>query len=286
MPTAAQCWWDDETMRRMGLLFFKPTILPAFVAVCVLALAAPMSLHAQQDDSAANAAKAKTALDAMVKALGGDAWLNMQNREYQGRTAAFYHGKPSGATAEYWEYHAWPDHDRIEFTKHRDVVQIYTGRDGWEVIFSGKKPLPKDQVEDYLRRRDHSIETVVKEWLKDPQTILLFEGQKLVESHLADQVTLISSKNDAVTIQMDAMTHLPLRRSFQWRDPLYKDKNEDAEEYDNYRDVQGFQTPYNITRFRNGDMVNQRFLFKAVYNQTLPADEFSPEAAASKIVKK
>jgi hypothetical protein len=99
-------------------------------------------------------------------------------------------------------------------------------------------------------------------------------------------VTLISAKNDSVTIQMDLETHLPLRRTFQWRDPLYKDKNEDAEEYDNYRPVDGFPTPYNTTRFKNGDMVNQRFLFKAFYNQSLPADQFNVDAAAAKIVKK
>jgi hypothetical protein len=50
--------------------------------------------------------------------------------------------------------------------------------------------------------------------------------------------------------------------------------------------VDGFPTPYNITRFRNGDMVNQRFLFKAAYNQQLAADEFSVDAAALKIAKK
>jgi hypothetical protein len=267
-------------------------ILTAILAASLLgtpagpALSAPSQPALQQDDSARNAAQARAALDAMVKALGGDAWLNMQNREYQGRTAGFYHGKPSGATAEYWEIHAWPDHDRIEFTKHRDVVQIYTGREGWEIIFSGKKPLPVDQVEDYLRRRDHSIETVVKKWLKDPQSILLYEGQRLAERHLAEQVTVISAQNESVTIQIDSQTHLPLNRSFQWRDPLYKDKDEDTEEYDNYRDVDGFQTPFTTTRLKNGDMINQRFLFKALYNQALPADEFSPDAAAAKIVKK
>lgn len=245
----------------------------------------PTAQSVPQDDAAKNAQQARTVLDAMVKALGGDAWLHQQNRMYQGRTAGFYHGKPSGATAEYWEMHAWPDKDRIEFTKHRDVVQIYTGREGWEVIYSGKKELPKDQVEDFLRRRDHSIETVIKTWLNDPSTILIYEGQHLAESHLADQVTLISAQNEAVTILTDVQTHLPLRRTFQWRDTLYKDKDEDAEEYDNYRPVDGFQTPYNITRFRNGDMVNQRFLFKASYNQQLPPDEFSPDAAAAKIVK-
>jgi len=260
--------------------------LPALLAFGMAAALPSGFVPQQQDDAAKNAQQARAQLDLMVKALGGDAWLHMQNREYQGRSAGFYHGKPSGATVEYWEIHSWPDHDRIEFTKHRDVVQIFGGDEGWEVIYSGKKELPKDQVEDYLRRRDHSIETVIKTWLKDPATILLYEGQHLAESHLADQVTLISSKNEAVTILMDSQTHLPLRRSFQWRDPLYKDKDEDAEEYDNYRPVDGFQTPFNITRFKNGDMVNQRFLFKALYNQTLPADEFSVDDAVAKIVKK
>ncbi len=263
--------------------------IAAVLAAGVLAALVPgpeVSAQKQEDAAAKNAQQARAALDVMVTALGGEAWLHQQNREYIGRTAAFYHGKPSGATAEYWEFHAWPDKDRIEFTKHRDVVQIYNGREGWEILYNGKKPLPQDQVDEFLRRRDHSIETVIKVWLKDPNSILIYDGQQLAERHLADQVTVISAQNEAVTIQMDAQTHLPLRRTFQWRDPLYKDKNEDAEEYDNYRMADGFQTPYNITRFKNGDMVNQRFLFKANYNETLPADEFSVDAAAAKIVKK
>ena len=74
-------------------------------------------------------------------------------------------------------------------------------------------------MDDYLRRRDHSIETAIKVWLKDPKTILVYEGQHLAERHLAEQVTLISAQNEAVTILMDDQTHLPLRRSFEWRDP-------------------------------------------------------------------
>ena len=80
----------------------------------------------------------------MVQALGGQAWLTMKNQMRQGHVAAFYHGKPSGGTTEYWEFHAWPDHDRIEFTKHRDVVQFYIGRTGAEVTYKGKAPLPQD----------------------------------------------------------------------------------------------------------------------------------------------
>jgi len=247
---------------------------------------AQTSTQAAEDEGAKNAKQARAALDQMVEALGGQAWLNMKNIERQGQVAAFYHGHPDLGTTEYFEFHQGPDHDRLEYTKHRDVVQFYVGRSGEEVTYKGKAALPQEQVDDFLRRRDHSIETVVKTWMNDPKTILIYEGQRLAERHLADQVTLISPDNDAVTIQMDAQTHLPLRRSFQWRDPTYHDKDEDAEEYDNYRPVDGFPTPFNITRFKNGDMVNQRFLFKAVYNQALPADEFEPDAAAGKIVKK
>ena len=84
---------------------------------------------------------------------------------------------------------------------------------------------------------------------------------------------------------MDAETHLPLRRSWQWRDPLYKDKNTDGEEYDDYHDIEGIPTPFAISRFHNGDMTNQRFLYHAGYNVQLPPDAFDADKAAAKIKK-
>jgi hypothetical protein len=153
------------------------------------------------------------------------------------------------------------------------------------VTYKGKAPLPQEQVDDTLRRRDHSIETAVKVWLNDPRTILIYEGQRLAARHLADQVTLISAENEAVTILMDVQTHLPLRRTFQWRDPVYKDKNLDAEEYDDYHTIDGFPTPFTITRFKNDEMTREYFLVHASYNQELPADFWSIEAAERRIKK-
>ncbi len=264
-------------------------VLPMALAMAMLA--APLAMRAQTATAAAedagqkNAKQARAALDAMVQALGGPAWLNMKNRMRQGHVAAFYQGKPEPGTTEYWEYHAWPDRDRIEFTKHRDVVQFYVGRTGMEVTYKGKGPLPQEQVDDYLRRRDHSIETVVKVWLKDPRTILIYEGQRMAERHLADQVTAISAQNESVTILMDTQTHLPMRRTFEWRDPVYKDKNLDAEEYDDYHTFDGIPTPFTITRFKNDDMTRQYFLDRVSYNQELPADFWSVDAAERRIKK-
>jgi hypothetical protein len=253
----------------------------------ILLMAFPVALHAEENEDAAakNVRQARAVLDAMVQALGGDAWLNMKNQVREGRLAAFYQGKPTGSITKYWEFHAWPDSDRIEFTVHRDVVQFYLGDKGWEVTYKGKSALPQDQVADYLRRRDHSVETAVKVWMKDPQTILVYEGQHLAARHLADQVTLISTQNESVTILTDTQTHLPLRRVFQWRDPVYKDKNTDAEEYDDYHTFDGFPTPLTVTRFKNDDMVSQRFIVRVSYNQPLTANTWDVDETTKRIKK-
>jgi hypothetical protein len=49
--------------------------------------------------------------------------------------------------------------------------------------------------------------------------------------------------------------------------------------------VDGLQTPLTITRFHNGDMTNQRFLYKASYNVALPPNAFDVEATTQKIKK-
>jgi hypothetical protein len=121
--------------------------------------------------------------------------------------------------------------------------------------------------------------------MKDPNTILIYEGQRMAERHLAEQVTLISPQNESVTILMDVQTHLPLRRVFEWRDPEYHDKNSDAEEYDDYHNVDGFPTPFTISRFKNDEQVRQYYVTKVVYNQNLPGNFWDVDAATRKIAK-
>ena len=242
-------------------------------------------LRAQDPEAAANAKKARATLDAMVTALGGQNWLTAVSSMEEGRTSGFYQGKPTGMTAEFYEIQKFPDQSRVELGKKHDVVELILPDQAWEVTYKGKKELPKDQTQDVLRRRDHSIRTAITVWLKDPKTVLIYDGQNVVARKLADQVTLINSENDSITIQTDTETRLPLRRSFQWRDPVFKDKNTDAEEYDNYRTVDGVATAFTITRSHNDDMTNQRFLSRAGYNVPVTADMFDPDQTAGKIKK-
>lgn len=257
------------------------------VSLLALALACAPARQAQQPEADAdkNAVHARAVLNQMIEALGGNAWLNLKNEYREGRAAAFYQGKPTGGTIEYYEYHSWKNGDRIEFTKHHDVVQIYKGDQGWEITYRGLKPLPKDQLDEFLRRKNHSIESAVKLWLKDPRSILIYDGQHLAARHNADKVTIISPENDSVTLYLDVQTHLPLKKTFQWRNPIYKDFDSESEEYDNYRPVDGIPTPFTVTRFKNDDMVSQKFLFRAQYNQAFPPDLFDEKAAENRLKK-
>jgi hypothetical protein len=99
---------------------------------------------------------------------------------------------------------------------------------------------------------------------------------------MADKVTVLSANNDAVTLELDANTHLPLRRTFQWRNQQFKDFDEDAEDYSDYHTVQGLPTAMTITRYKNGDMVNQRFITKATYNEPLEPSMFDVEVLVKK----
>lgn len=276
------------------------TIPIAFVLICAAALGAqnptpapdaPPATNGAQNPAGESSPKAKAALEAMVQALGGDRWLNLQNSYIEGRIAAFYQGKPTGGTIQYWDWKT-PTTERLDLDEkshdRHNWVQVFTPKACWEVTYKGVRPLPKisdadDPCGDAIRRYNHSIEQAVKVWMKDPSTVLLYEGRSMVERRMAEQVTLMNGNNDSITILMDAETHLPLRRTFFWRDPVYHDKNQEDEEYDDYHMVDGLPTPFSITRLHNNDVTVERYVFKAWYNQELPPGVFDLDAIRAKI---
>lgn len=255
------------------------------IALVALVFTASAAIAQTQQSPDANSQRARAKLEAMIAALGGQRWLSIENIYTNGRVSGFYHGKPTGAIEDYFEWVTPSGQERIEFGKKHDDIEIFSDGHCWEATYQGKRDLPKDICSDYLRRRDHSIDTAVRVWMKDPRTILMDDGQTLSERHLTDQVTLINAANDSITIQMDTDTHLPRSLTFQWRDPIYHDKDTDREEYDNYHPVDGFPTPFSVTRFHNGDIVSQRYLYRAAYNVPLPPGGFDINAVAAKVKK-
>src|SRR5580700_5144200 len=186
-----------------------------------------------------NARKARALLNQAIQALGGQTYLNIRDMQQQGRTYSFYHGRSTGAGALFWRFVEYPNKERLEVTKERDVAYVYTGDKGYEVTYKGSHAVEKKELEDYLRRRKFSLETMLRVWINDPTVALFYDGNALAGNLPAQQVTLINAKNEAVSVCFDPDTHLPIKKSYKWRDPVDKQRNIEEEVYDNYRPVQG-----------------------------------------------
>ena len=119
----------------------------------------------------------------------------------EGRTYSFYHGQPSGQGLEFWRFWEWPDKERVELTKQRDIIELNVGDKGYEVTYKGTATHAGNSR--ICRRREHSLEWVIRKWLGASDTMILYEGPALVEQNFADQVTILNSTNDSVTLSVD-----------------------------------------------------------------------------------
>jgi hypothetical protein len=239
-----------------------------------LATSSPKSAANPEDE---DTRKAKTAVSQAIQALGGDAYLNVHDIEQQGRGYSFHHGQGSGGDL-FWSFYEFPDKERVEYTKERDIARVFVGDKGYEITYRGVRPVEEKDIVDYLRQRHYALDAILRKWVKDPTVMLLYEGNAIAAQHTAIQVTLINSKDEAVTLDFDAQTHLPVRKAFEWRDPVDRQKNLEEEIYDNYKPVSGVMVPYNVTRLFNGDMSRQRFLFTVTINQSLDEAMFNPNS--------
>jgi hypothetical protein len=240
-----------------------------------------------------NARKARAVLDTAIEALGGQAYLTYENRVEEGRYYPLYHGRTDSTGIPYRYYVDYPEKDRFEVLhmkalhiipgtidigdikgKVADIVLIHNGDKGYEITYKGTAAQDRIELQNYLRRRQHSVEWVFRKWMRDPNVALFYEGAKVVDGKETEGVTLLNSQNDSVSVYLDLNTHYPIKISYSWRDPKDRQKNVEDEVYDSYKPVQGIWTPHSITRYYNGESSQQRFITTASYNLKLPDSMF------------
>ena len=236
--------------------------------------------------------RSRKLLDQMLVALGGNAWLNRSTWVEHGQTAHFYKGQPDPFVVGFDDYRrASPYAERVvpvvhssalailgmPGRDHRDTATVWNEQGGWELTYKGKVAVPTEEEKEYQRVRSHSLEVVVKDWLKRPDVTVTYSGNTMVGRRLGETVT-VSVDGDSALLALDESSHLPLSLTFKSRNETYKDFDTETVEYDNYQAIDGIQTPMAVTRFKNGDMVSQRFLTKVEYKASLATELFDPDA--------
>jgi hypothetical protein len=248
------------------------------------------SLGAQTSSQSAqsNQDKARAAVDKMVAALGGSAYLNVQDSYSNGRYGRF-HNEVMVASNVFFRYWKWPDQERYEVTEQRDVVYLFLGDKEYEVIYRGStllNPEKDENARQALLRRRHTLDTVLRTWLNAPGTILIDEGPSVAEAQMAEKITIINANDDAVTLLISPESHLPVEKIFSVRDPQSRERDEEIEIYGNWRMVQGINTPYSVQTKRNGQLIRTESLAGITYNNHPPDAYFAPSSGLIKHASK
>ncbi|HKW76119.1 MAG TPA: hypothetical protein VJN64_11390 [Terriglobales bacterium] len=232
----------------------------------------------QESEAQRNQQKARTWLDQMIQALGGQAYLTLQDSFTRARYGRFHNEVLVGGTISY-RYWKWPDEERNELTEQRDVVELYLSDKAYEVTFRGSReldPQKDENLKEILTRRHFALDHILRQWINQPGTLLLDEGPTLAANKMTEKITVINSKDQAVSILISPDTHLPVQKTFIVRDPQTHDRDEEDEIYDNWRMVQGVNTPYSVVIQRNGQIARQTYLLDVSYNIHPPASYFTP----------
>lgn len=268
------------------MLKWIPVLLVAAVAVAQTPSPSPQAsaaAHAASDSpwlppltgsEDATTKKARALLTQMIDAMGGQAYMDLQSVEQTGLGYTFYNGAPNSVGTEFHRIFKFPDKERVELTKQRDVTYIENGDKGYEITYKGTTLQDPKTWRDYVRRRNYSLEWLLRVWLKQPGTMIFYEGTAIAEQRMAEVVTLMNAKNESASFYIDQNTHLPIKKTFVYRNPLDKQKDEEGEIYGNWRMEGSINTPHSIVRTHNGEYSNQRFIKVITYNVPAPDSLF------------
>ena len=239
------------------------------------------------------AARGKKVIDDAIAALGGDKFLQMEDRVETGRAYSFYRDNLSGLSIAkiYTRYltadptksaHELFVRERQSFGKNEDSAVVLLENSGANITYRGPKPIPAEEFERYRETTLHNIFYILRQRLHEPGMDFEFVGSDVVDRVPVDIVDVIDAENFTVRVFIHQTTKLPAKQSFSRLDPKTRDRDEEVTRFDRYRDNQGIQWPQQITRERNGDKIYQIFAETVSFNQDLTDDLFSIAPAPRK----
>jgi hypothetical protein len=225
-----------------------------------------------------SATKAKEVLQEAIQGMGGSAFLNARNFECMGHFSQFGHSQDMTGYETFYDYMMFPDKDRTEFSKKRNIINTFNGDKGWTLDKSGVSPAPESDIKRYLDDLQTSMVYILRSRLNEKGMIYRYSGPDVVDLKEVDWVEILDSQSRTIRIAVAKLTHLPVRKEVSMRDPDTKMKVEEVEIYSNYQTVDGIQVPYSVTRTRNGLKVYQLFYDSCKYNTDMSASLFTKES--------
>jgi hypothetical protein len=237
--------------------------------------------------------RGKKIVDQAVEALGGNAFLTMEDRTESGRAYSYYHDQISGLSIAkiYTRYITVAPNKTGElqgqrehqvFGKNEDSGVLFTEDGGWEITWRGAKELPKDRVDRYRESLLRNIFYLFRQRLHEPGMIFEFRGSDVWENLPVDIVDITDSEDRLITVYFHQSTHLPARQLYRRKNAETKEQDQEVTLFARYQETAGVQWPHQIRRERNGEKVYEIFAESVKINKDLTDDLFSLPAPGAK----
>jgi hypothetical protein len=230
--------------------------------------------------------RGKELIDQAIQALGGEKFLNMQDRLETGRAYSFYRDELTGLSVAkiYTRYvtiapgesgEKVAQRERQSFGKTEDSGVLFNEDGGWEVNWRGSKELPKDRMDRYRETTLRNVLYIFRQRLHEPGMIFESRGSEVFENQPIDIVDITDSQNRVVTVYFHKSTHLPIRQIYGHVNRDDKRRDEEVTTFSRYRESGGVQWPMQMRRERNGEKIYEIFADTVAINQDLTDDLFT-----------
>ena len=243
----------------------NPPARSAMTRIVFCVLAAALQLRAETPEQ-----RGKRVVNECLQALGGDRYLNMQNRVETGRAYSFYRESLTGLSIAkiYTRYdsgvtdtaHNLAQHERDNFGKKEDYGALFTDKEAWDITFRGARPLPADRFARYKDTTLRDIFYIMRIRLHEPGWIIESKGADVIENPPVEIVDLTDADNrhHHGLFRSDhqaagAAGFLPARPRHQGQ------KRRGHAFYEVSRCRDGIQWPFAIERDRNGEKIYEIF---------------------------
>ena len=258
----------------------SPVLLLSFLLPTAWASVSPCALAQSPQDMMPeeSAAKAKEILGQAIQAMGGNAYLTIRDVTCEGRLSQFGHAGELNGFEKFVDYSIPPFKDRTENLPKRNIISVMDGDKGWVLDRGGVSDASGADVAHFQEDTKKDLDYILRSRIKEANIIFRYAGPDIVDLKEAEWVELVDSDNRTIKIAFSQSTHLPIRKIVDTRDANTRMKTGEIEYYSNYHPISGVQTPFQITRERNGIKIYQVFFDKCEYNTNLSDSLFTKQS--------
>jgi hypothetical protein len=227
--------------------------------------------------------RGKRVVNEALQAVGGKAYLAMEDRVETGRAYSFYRQELQGLSmAKIYTRYLTPVpgkpcvRERQNFNKDESAGVLFNQDGAWEFNFHGARMLEPRRADNWREGTLRNIFYILRQRLDEPGMDFYSRGGDLYENLPVEIVDITDADGATVTVYFSATTKLPVRQMFKRRNPDYKDFDTEEALFARYRDAGGGVIwPHSIRRLRNGEKIYEINSENVEINRNLTDDVFT-----------